>query len=129
MIRVIGKLKNGVNFSIDPSYANDEHHVPVMVDWRKYPQSVEVFATFVGTKGVILADLYDKRYYEQSDPNGEYKCYGANSSVPWNRLTNEFYFAIREGIKPFVTLSDHHGTILAMDAAYRSITERKVIKL
>lgn len=129
MIRVIGKLKNGVNFSIDPSYANDEHHVGVQKDWEKYPRCVEVFMTAVGTEGVLVADLYGKTYCAQRGSRGEYLVSGLGSSGLWNRRTMEFYECIRLGKKPTVGLREHYETILAMNAAYDSVSAGKIIQL
>lgn len=131
MIRVTGRLQNGVIYSIDPSYANDEDHVTKMIgmEWNKYPRCVEVFMTAVGTKGVIIADLYGKTYCSQQGPNGKYIVSGLGSSGLWNRRTEEFYHCIRDGRKPTVGLRDHYNSILAMNAAYDSVAAGEVIKL
>ncbi len=127
MVRVIGKMKNGVIFSIDPSYANDEHKVTVQVDWEKYPQCVEVYMSAVGTKGTIIADLYGKTYYCQRGKDGEYMCNMLESPGVWNRRTQEFHDCIRYGIKPTVDLRDHYESIVAMLVGYDSITTGQVM--
>lgn len=131
MIRVIGRLKNGVCYSIDPSYANDEEHVSQMIgsQWNKYPRCVEVFMTVVGSKGVIVADLYGKTYCYQLKSNGKYIAAGLGSSGLWNRRMEEFYHCIRDGKKPAVGLRDHRSSILAMNAAYDSVSNGQVIRL
>ena len=131
MIRVIGRLKNGVCYSIDPSYANDEEHVDRMIgsDWNKYPRCVEVFMTAVGTKGVIIADLYGKTYCHQIGSNGKYIATGLGSSGLWNRRMEEFYHCIRDGKKPTVGLREHRNSILTMNAAYDSVTAGEIIRL
>ena len=131
MIRVIGRLKNGVCYSVDPSYANDEEHVSQMIgsDWNKYPRCVEVFMTVVGTKGVIIADLYGKTYCHQLQSNGKYIVSGLGSSGLWNRRMEEFYHCIRSGKKPTVGLRNHYDSIAAMNAAYDSISTGQVIQL
>lgn len=131
MIRVIGRLQNGVIWSIDPSYANDEDHVTKMIgmDWNKYPRCVEVFMTAVGTKGVIIADLYGKTYCFQRKSNGKYGVSGLGSSGLWNRRMEEFYHCIRDGAKPAVGLREHYNSIVAMNAAYDSIAAGEPIKL
>lgn len=131
MIRVIGRLKNGVCYSVDPSYANDEEHVSQMIgsDWNKYPRCVEVFMTVVGTKGVIIADLYGKTYCHQLQSNGKYIVSGLGSSGLWNRRMEEFYHCIRSGKKPTVGLRDHYDSIAAMNAAYESVSTGQVIQL
>ena len=131
MIRVIGRLENGVCYSIDPSYANNEEHVSQMIgmDWEQYPRCVEVFMTAVGTKGVIIADLYGKTYCFQRRSNGKYAAGSLGSSGLWNRRTEEFYHCIRSGKKPAVGLREHRNSILAMNAAYESVSAGKVIHL
>ena len=130
MLRIIGRLKNGVIYSIDPSYANDEDHVTKMVgmDWNKYPRCVEVFLTAVGTEGVIIADLYGKTYCFQRKSNGKYGVAGLGASGLWNRRMEEFYYCVREGKKPTVGLREHYNSIQAMNAAYDSITSGEVCK-
>ena len=130
MIHVIGKLENGVTYSIDPSYANNEEHVDKMVgmDWNLYPRCVEVFMTVVGTKGVIVSDLYGKTACFQRKSNGRYAMSaGLSSSGLWNRRMEEFYYCIREGRKPPVGLREHYNSILAMNAAYESVAKGEVI--
>lgn len=131
MIRVIGKLENGVCYSIDPSYANNEEHVSQMVgsDWNLYPRCVEVFMTAVGTEGVIVADLYGKTYCHQLKTNGKYVASGLGSSGLWNRRTEEFYHCIRDGKKPTVGLREHYNSMVAMNAAYESVTKGEIIKV
>ena len=131
MIRIIGRLENGVCYSIDPSYANNEEHVTRMIgmDWNQYPRCVEVFMTAVGTEGVIVADLYGKTYCFQRQSNGRYAVGSLGSSGLWNRRTEEFYHCIRSGKKPVVGLREHRNSILAMNGAYDSIAEGKVIDL
>lgn len=128
MVRIIGKLKNNVIFSIDPSYATNERRERPRVGVRN-PKPVEVFMTAVGTKGTIVADLYGKTYFSQKVPTGDYYCAGLGSSGLWNRRTEEFYHCIRDGKKPTVGLREHYNTILAMNAAYESIRLGKTIKM
>ena len=126
MVRVIGRLKNGVIYSIDPSYANNEHRAKIRVG-VKNPKPVEVFLTAVGTEGTIVADLYGKMYCSQMKPTGEYYCAGLGSSGLWNRRTAEFYHCIRSGLKPTVGLREHYNTIRTMNAAYDSIASGEIV--
>lgn len=129
LVRVIGTLRDGTVFSIDPSYGNDEHRVPVQIDWEKYPRCVEVFMTAVGTEGVIVADLYGRTYFSQRGKDSEYMCDSVGSSGLWNRRTQEFYDCIRLGAQPPVGLRDHFETVVAMNAAYDSISTGSVVTL
>lgn len=126
MIRVIGKMTNGVNFSIDPSYANQEEHVTDLTDnvylWRKYPKIVEVYLTAVGTKGVIISDLFSKNTYMQLGEDGRYICAMGERSDLWSVIMMEFYQCIREGKTPSVDLEKHYNSIQAMVAAYDSVS-------
>ena len=129
MIRLIGRMKNGVTYSVDPSYACDEER-GWGGDITRYPRGVEVFMTAVGTKGTIIADLYGKTYCCQSELTGAYfvSPYVGSSGL-WNRVTNEFYHCIREGEEPTITLRIHHNTIRTMVAGYESVRTGEVIKI
>ncbi len=128
MVRVIGRLKNGAIFSIDPSYANNERPEIPRVGVR-YPRPVEVFMTAVGTKGTIVADLYGKTACSQNKKTNDYYCAGLGSSGVGNRRTTEFYHCIRDGAKPTVGLREHYNSIRAMNAAYESISTGETVKL
>ena len=131
MIRIIGKLENGVCYSVDPSYANNEEHVSKMVgmDWNLYPRCVEVFMTAVGTEGVIVSDLYGKTYCHQQRSTGKYVTSSLGSAGLWNRRMEEFYHCIRSGKKPTVGLREHYNSMLAMNAAYDSISQGEIVTL
>ena len=129
MIHAIGRMDDGVLFSLDPSYANDEHHVPVQIDWEKYPRAVEVFLTAVGSKATVVADLYGKAFYSQRGKDTEYMSNIIHWADLWNRFMLDFYDAIRHGTRPRVTLRDHYETICAMNAAYESVTLGRPVKL
>ena len=130
MIRVMGRLKSGAIFSIDPSYANDEMHVEKMTDWQKYPRCVEVTMNIVGTKGTLLADLYGKPFNRQSKSGNGYYLSGAPGSVGlWDKRMQDFYDCIRGGEKPPVDLKAHRESIEAMLAAYESVSTGKIIKM
>lgn len=129
MIHLIGTLKNGMIYSLDPSYANDEYKVPTQVDWMKYPRPVEVMMNVVGTEGTIIADLYGKTAYAQKGQRGDYAT-ASDTHIPlWNRMMNEFYHCIRHGETPHVHLRNHRHSIDVMNAAYESVTEGKLIRL
>ena len=129
MIHAIGRLDNGALFSVDPSYANDEHHVPVQIDWEKYPRCVEVFMSAVGSKAAVVADLYGKAYYSQRGKDTEYMSNIIGMADLWNRFMQDFYDSVRFGARPRVTLRDHYETICAMNAAYESVTLGRPVKL
>ncbi len=127
MAHIIGRMDNGVIFSIDPSYANDEHHVTVQVDWEKYPQCVEVFMSAVGTKGVILADLYNKHFFCRRGKDGWYMCNMPDALALFDRRMTHFYHSIRDGVPSTVTLRDHFDSVMAMHAGYESIERGEIV--
>ena len=129
LIRVMGKMKNGVLFSLDPSYANNENKVVKQVNWEKYPRCVEVTLNIVGTKGTILADLYGRAFSSQRDEGGYYLSSGPGPVGMWNRRMQEFYECVRFGMKPPVGLREHYESIATMVAAYESVYSGETVKL
>lgn len=131
MVRVMGRMKGGVIFSLDPSYANDEAHIPQQVaGWEKYPRPVEVTLNIVGSAGTIVANLYGKSTYMQTPEHPEYtSTYLEDPIGLWNRRTMEFYQCVREGAVPTVHLRNHLESIMAMVAAYDSISCGKPCKV
>ncbi len=129
LIRVVGRMKNGAIFSIDPSYANNENKVVRQVNWEKYPRCVEVTMSVVGTKGTLLADLYGKAFSSQRDEGGYYLSSGPSPVGMWNRRMQEFYECVRFGMKVPVGLEEHYESIATMVAAYESAYTGKPVKL
>ena len=129
LVHISGRMKNGIIYSLDPSYANLEARVVRQVDWKIYPRIVEVTMNIVGTKGTLISDLYSKGYYYVDPVTNRYLADSPESIGIWNRRTQEFFESIRYGKKPSVGLREHYETITAMIAAYDSITSGKVIKM
>ena len=129
MVRVIGKMQNGITFSLDPSYANDEHKVPVQIDWEKYPRCVEVYMSVAGTDGVIISDLYGKTSFSQRGKDGEYMYDDLENPGIRNRIIHKFYQSVRYGKTPDINLRNHLETIQVMNAAYDSISTGKIIDM
>lgn len=134
MIHMIGTMKNGVTFSIDPSYANNEHHVTETLDhyhWRSYPKTVEVFMSAVGTEGTIVGDIFNKTTYLQIGKDGEYQgafeAYGMQGL--WPSIYTEFYQCVREGKTDYPSLRYHMNSMEAVVAAYESVYSGKPVKL
>ena len=129
LIRVMGRMKNGVVFSLDPSYANNENRVTRQSSWEKYPRCVEVTMNVVGTKGTIIADLYGRAFSSQRDEGGYYLSSGPGTVGLWNRRMQEFYECVRYGMKVPVGLREHYESIATMVAAYESVSTGEVIKM
>lgn len=129
LLHVIGKLDNGMTYSLDPSYANDEHRVVRMYNWQKYPRCVEVAMNVVGTEGVIVADVYGRVFYHNGGATGEYSAIRVGRPGIWNKRMDEFYHCVRDGQKPVVGLREHRRTIEIMNAAYESVAAGSVIRV
>ncbi len=134
MIHLIGKMKNGVVFTIDPSYANDEEHVDELVNtyhWRIYPSVVEVFMTAVGSKGVIISNLYGKNSYVQVGEDRKYHTVLGGNEYAGIRSAarNEFYHCIREGREPSANLAFHKNSMETVVAAYDSVYYGRPVKV
>ena len=129
LIRVMGRMKNGVIFSIDPSYANNENKVDRQVNWERYPRCVEVTMNIVGTKGTLVADLYGKAFSCQRDEGGFYLSCGPSPIGFWNRRMQDFYESIRFGMKGPIGLREHYESIMTMVAAYESAYSGEIVNL
>jgi len=132
MIRLIGRMKNGVTFSIDPSYANNEHDVKRLTNiflWRKYPKIVEVFMTAVGSEGTIISDLYGKNNYLQLGPDSAYHVSMGDNSGLGSYITTNFYHNVRQNRQPEENLEMHYNSIQAMVAGYESVTRGEPVKI
>lgn len=129
LIRVMGRMQNGIIFSLDPSYANNENKVVRQQNWEKYPRCVEVTMNIVGTKGTLVADLYGKAFSSQRDEGGYYLSGGPGSVGLWNRRMQEFYECVRYGMKVPVGLREHYESIMTMVAAYESAYTGEIVKL
>ncbi len=137
MVRLIGKLKNGVNFSIDPSYANNEYHMEAVTGrensfrFYKYPKICEVFMTAVGSKGTIVAELYGKNTYLQYPDDFRYIVLSEAHDfvqLPNSELT-AFYKSIRGGAAPATDFDDYLNSIKPIVAGYESIYSGKIVSV
>ena len=122
---VLGRMKNGVLISIDPSYSRLENSgLPmgsVSPGWEQYPRRVEVNYTVTGDKGVILVDCYNSGMYHTANPNHSYAMLPSHEDYHFDRMMEDFYLGIVKGKKTVVTLESHRKTIEAMNACYESV--------
>lgn len=122
---VIGKMKNGVIVSLDPSYSRLENSgLPqgqCSPGWEQYPRRVEVNYTVTGDKGVILVDCYNSGMYHTANPSHSYTMMPSHEDYHFERMLEDFYQSIVNGKKTVVTLEGNRGTIEAMNASYESI--------
>lgn len=135
LVYVIGKLKNGVVFSLDPSYANRE---PEQTQCRnlflsRYPRPVQVEMQVNGTKGTLYADPYHADYIETMEPDSlRYWVEGMEVQMD-NQRSNFFESMITDILNGTdnapTTLAFHKKTIMAQNAAYDSIYSGKPVKM
>ena len=122
---VVGRMKNGVLISLDPSYSRLENSgLPqgsVSPGWEQYPRRVEVNYTVTGDKGVILVDCYNSGMYHTANPNHSYTMMPSHEDYHFDRMMEDFYLSIVEGKKTVVTLESHRKTIEVMNACYESV--------
>ena len=127
---IIGKLKNGIIFSLDPSYANREHDIPrikrnYMRNISRYPRPVQVKIQITGSRGTLYSDCFGMECVETIHPdNHRYSVWSRGLDIDDQRriFIREFVAEIRSGKNTFLNaFEDHKKTIIGMNAAYDSI--------
>ncbi|MDY4186246.1 MAG: Gfo/Idh/MocA family oxidoreductase [Candidatus Borkfalkiaceae bacterium] len=137
LLTITGRLKNGVIFSLDPSYGNKEKQIFKTNggdDFCKYPRCVEVELAVHGEKGSIIANVYGAKAYQSMYlPSEDFKHWGSSgaSFSDYRRIfLRNFVRKIRgENVDAGTTLSEHVNIIKVMNAAYDSMATGKIIKL
>ncbi len=138
MVYIVGKMKNGVIVSLDPSYANIEYKQNNVIYSKDrlshYPKAVQVEMSVCGTKGGIISDLYNPNTTEQLRfEDYEYRVNPRFYDISGTRklYLEEFARAIRnkEEYKPVVSLEYHKKTMEVINACYESIKTGKRINL
>lgn len=135
LVYVIGRLKNGVSFSLDPSYANREYEQARIVgtDFCHYPRPVQVELQVTGSKGTLYADSYGADYVESMAPGTQkYSVCTRDLDLDNQRriFVRNFISDIRNGTDhATVSLAEHKKTLMAMNAAYDSIYNGQPVKL
>ena len=129
MLSVIGRMKNGTVFSLDPSWSKMENRLPVPgPGWEVFPKRMEVNITINGEKGTLMADCFGPNVYHSGNPNDRYTVQYTYFDE-WVGLIDEFVSNIREHKTPLINLKWHKKTIEAMNACYESIATGKVVRL
>jgi len=127
LVYVIGKMQNGVVFSLDPSYANREPEQARIFNQNlsKYPRPVQVEMQVNGSLGTLYADAYQADYVESMDPDTmKYRVEGKALELDDQRnlFFNRMIADIRNHTNtPAITLEEHKKTLMAQNAAYDSI--------
>jgi predicted dehydrogenase len=129
MLSVVGRMKNGVIFSLDPSWAKMEERIPVPgPGWEVFPKRMEVNITVTGDKGVIMTDCFGPNVYHNGWPNDRYTVQYTYFDE-WVGLIDEFVDNIRLHRLPKINLRRHKETIRVMNAVYDSISNGDVVTL
>lgn len=128
---VIGRMKSGVVFSLDPSYSRTENPARVIgPGWEQYPKRVEVNMHVFGDKGYILGDVFGHWVHHTGLPTHSYtSARSEDRGSPREKVSEAFYDYIRKNVPPPVTLEGHYKTMCVVDACYRSIYEHKPVKI
>ena len=129
MLAVVGRMKNGVIFSLDPSWSRLEHRLKVPAPgWERFPKRMEVNLALHGTKGSMLVDCFGPNTYHNGAPTNSYTVQYTYFDE-WIGLIDEFVDNIENKKTPKINLDWHKNTIRAMLAVYESISTGKPVKL
>lgn len=130
---VLGKMKNGVNITIDPSYSRHENKLPPIAaagpGWEGYPKRVEVNVVLQGEKGCILGDCFHSGVYHTGLPYNTFAVQYVGGFDHYFPTLDSLADSIENRTIPRVNLDLHKNTMKAVIAAYESITTGKTIKL
>ncbi len=129
MLTVVGTMKDGTAFSLDPSWSRMEERIPVPgPGWEVFPKRMEVNITLHGEKGSILSDCFGPNVYHNGGPDDRYTVQYTYFDE-WVGLIDEFVECIREGKTPKINLRWHKKTVEAMNACYESIRTGASVQL
>ena len=129
MLSVVGKMKNGTIFSLDPSWSRMEERLKVPgPGWEVAPKRMEVNITINGEKGVIMTDCFGPNVYHNGAPKDRYTVRYTYFDE-WIGLIDEFIDCIRNKKTPKINLQWHKKTIEAMNACYESIQTGNPVSL
>ena len=121
MLSVIGRMKDGTIFSLDPSWSKMEERLKVPgPGWEVFPKRMEVNITLNGEKGTVMADCFGPNVYHNGAPNDRYTVQYTYFDE-WIGLIDEFVDCIRNHKQPKINLRWHRQTIDCMNACYSSI--------
>ena len=115
------RMKNGVIFSLDPSWSRKENRLPAPgPGWEILPKRMEVNFSIVGTDGVIQADCFGPNVYFNGGPNNRYTVQYTYFDE-WIGMMDEFHDCILNHKQPKINLQWHRQTVEAMVRCYDSI--------
>ena len=129
MLIVVGQMKNGVVFSLDPSWSNMEERLKVPgPGWEVAPKRMEVNLILCGDRGTIMTDCFGPNTYHNGAPNDRYTV-NYTYFDEWVGLIDEFVDNIRLGRLPKINLRWHRETVRVMNAVYDIIASGRVVRL
>ncbi len=129
MLAVVGRMKNGVIFSLDPSWSRAEHKLKIPgPGWELAPKRMEVNINIHGEDGTIFTDCFGPNTYHNGSPDNAYILQYTYCDE-WVGRIDEGGEKSRLGRTPLVNLGWHKATIEAMNAVYESISTGKAVKL
>lgn len=129
MLNIVGRMKNGVIFSLDPSWSNMEERLKVPgPGWEVAPKRMEVNLILCGDKGTLMTDCFGPNTYHNGAPNDRYTV-NYTYFDEWVGLIDEFVDNIRLDRLPKINLRYHRETVRVMNAIYDSIATGNVVTL
>ena len=129
MISVVGRMKNGVIFLLDPSWSRKEAKLKAPgPGWEIFPKRMEVNILLNGERGTVLTDCFGPNVYHNATPDDKYAVRYTYFDE-WIGLMDEFVDCVRRGKLPKINLRWHKNTIRAMNACYESIATGKPVHL
>ncbi len=129
MLNIVGRMKNGVIFSLDPSWSNMEERLKVPgPGWEVAPKRMEVNLILCGDKGTLMTDCFGPNTYHNGAPNDRYTV-NYTYFDEWVGLIDEFCDNIRLERLPKINLRYHRETVRVMNAVYDSIAKGSVVTL
>ena len=129
LIHAVGRMKNGVIVSLDPSYARTETFMEVIgPGYEIYPKRVEVAFALHGTEGSLLVDVFGPCIHHTGLPARKFTTLIATGYGNTCRM-DELAYCIRNHTMPDINLWNHQNTIRAMNAIYESVETGKPVKL
>lgn len=129
MLAVVGKMKNGVVFSLDPSWSRLENRLPVPgPGWEIFPKRMEVNICVHGSEGSVFTDCFGPNTYHNGAPENKYTVQYTYFDE-WVGLIDEFAENVEKRRTPKINLEWHKNTVRVMNAVYESISTGKIVRL
>ncbi len=128
MLAVVGRMKNGVIFSLDPSWSRVENRLKVPgPGWEVFPKRMEVNLVIHGADGTLMTDCFGPNTYHNGYLENKYTVQYTYFDE-WIGLIDEFVENIEKKRTPKINIDWHRNTIQAMNAVYESISTGKAVR-